>query len=380
MDYPAAKRREMAGKGTAMPDGSFPIANARDLANAIQALGRAKDRAAARKHILSRARALGLLSKLPDSWSVKEARFDPHLHPRDRRGHWRDVLGIHVPKLADAPAARGMERPAHEHTTKMPGSNESVAAWKDRMAGGIAAYQDRERKIQAIIHGDHPVPVVPKHEPKQLPPGPPPPPRDPDTSYGQRRHADRSDPIISRLLDAVGSRVRHVTIIPSSRLEMQGSDWSEGQRHQYTMVRLSDMKTVQMPRASEVHGNSFNYNVPAPEVDIPDGFAVVDQQVGYKPYVYVYANPAGLTPMLSEGELDEDVALVLAHTARLKNTYGGETNIRFNSAKRNFGMTLSRWVAAQEKARSKGWLNKAGAITPSGRNAIEGHPLRNKVY
>jgi hypothetical protein len=68
--FDTEKRKRMAKGGTAMPDGSFPIANAQDLKNAIQAIGRAKDPAKAKAHIRKRARALGLTDLLPDSWTA----------------------------------------------------------------------------------------------------------------------------------------------------------------------------------------------------------------------------------------------------------------------------------------------------------------------
>ena len=71
-DYSTADRKRMAHAGQAMPDGSFPIANAADLANAIQSVGRAADYEAAKRHIISRARALGLVDKLPEDWKVKK--------------------------------------------------------------------------------------------------------------------------------------------------------------------------------------------------------------------------------------------------------------------------------------------------------------------
>lgn len=67
-DYSAAARERMAREGTAMRDGSFPIANETDLRNAIQSVGRASDYDAARRHIIRRARALGLTEVLPDDW------------------------------------------------------------------------------------------------------------------------------------------------------------------------------------------------------------------------------------------------------------------------------------------------------------------------
>jgi hypothetical protein len=63
-----AERRKAADAGAAMPDGSFPVRNAEDLDNAIQAVGRAKDVEAARRHIIRRAKALGLEGRIPDQW------------------------------------------------------------------------------------------------------------------------------------------------------------------------------------------------------------------------------------------------------------------------------------------------------------------------
>lgn len=67
-DYNTESRRRMAESGQAMPDGSFPIANRADLRNAIQSVGRASNYAAARRHIIRRARALGATDMLPEDW------------------------------------------------------------------------------------------------------------------------------------------------------------------------------------------------------------------------------------------------------------------------------------------------------------------------
>ena len=71
-DYSEKERKEMADKKQALPDGSFPIANKKDLENAIQAYGRAKDKAEAKAHIMARARALGAEDLLPKDWTGKK--------------------------------------------------------------------------------------------------------------------------------------------------------------------------------------------------------------------------------------------------------------------------------------------------------------------
>lgn len=66
-------RDRLASSGAALPDGSFPIENRADLRNAVRAYGRAKSKPKAKAHIISRARALGATSTLPDTW--KSANF-----------------------------------------------------------------------------------------------------------------------------------------------------------------------------------------------------------------------------------------------------------------------------------------------------------------
>lgn len=62
------RRMELAKEGMALPDGSYPIVNETDLRNAIQAFGRAKDKEAAKRHIMKRARAMNMESLIPANW------------------------------------------------------------------------------------------------------------------------------------------------------------------------------------------------------------------------------------------------------------------------------------------------------------------------
>lgn len=68
--FDSETRQKMAKAGTALPDGSFPIANIGDLKNAIRAVGRAdpSKRGRVRAHIRKRAKALGATNLIPDSW------------------------------------------------------------------------------------------------------------------------------------------------------------------------------------------------------------------------------------------------------------------------------------------------------------------------
>ena len=67
-DYSAAERKEMAGDGRALPDGSYPIADEHDLNSAaILARSGHGDVAAATKHIGKRAKELGVANPLDNS-------------------------------------------------------------------------------------------------------------------------------------------------------------------------------------------------------------------------------------------------------------------------------------------------------------------------
>lgn len=69
--YNGLDRHNMAKSGEAMPDGSYPIKDAEDLQNAIHAVGRGNaDHDAIRKHIIDRAKALGLSADIPDNWNA----------------------------------------------------------------------------------------------------------------------------------------------------------------------------------------------------------------------------------------------------------------------------------------------------------------------
>lgn len=121
-------RQHLAKTGAALPDGSYPIRNEKDLKNAIHAYGRssAKDRAKVRTHIRKRAKALGKEHLVPENWKaasiqefadapvapgddtqvnlgkpsavevkdqpVQEPKYNAETQPRDDKGKFRDVL------------------------------------------------------------------------------------------------------------------------------------------------------------------------------------------------------------------------------------------------------------------------------------------------
>ena len=78
--FSKTEREHAAISGQALPGGSFPIKNIQDLKNAIRSFGRAKDKDAAKSHIIARAKALGQTDLIPDNWKNTEAETEKADH------------------------------------------------------------------------------------------------------------------------------------------------------------------------------------------------------------------------------------------------------------------------------------------------------------
>lgn len=127
-DFTEAQRKKMAETGEAMPDGSFPIANRQDLENAIRAYGRAKNKRAARRHIMKRARALGAMDLIPEDWKTMSRAAETDEEALDR------AEGVDTPADAEpGPAAESAE------TEASPDGDEDTA---ERAEGGAAPAEE----------------------------------------------------------------------------------------------------------------------------------------------------------------------------------------------------------------------------------------------
>lgn len=170
-DFTDDQRAEMAERGEAMADGSFPIANAGDLRNALRLYFRADDPAKAKRHIIARAKALGRTDLLPQSWGVtkaepmKEAPVpdpDPKVDPTKKATETAPVVDL-AKALADLPepvrkhmeemqaAAAAAKAAADEAVTKAAAAE--VAAKVERDARLDAEYQAKARALRHLSAG-----------------------------------------------------------------------------------------------------------------------------------------------------------------------------------------------------------------------------------
>ena len=106
------KRKELATKGCALPNGSYPIEDEGDLKNAIRAYGRAADKPAVKAHIKKRAHALGRTTDLPTDWE----KVNEVLHDEDE---W-----------ANRQIAKNVNRYSHEETEE---PTEKDFDWKEHI-------------------------------------------------------------------------------------------------------------------------------------------------------------------------------------------------------------------------------------------------------
>jgi hypothetical protein len=134
-DFSTDQREDMAGRGVAMPDGSYPIPDKDALRRAIQSFGRAKNPAAVRAHIIRRARALGATDMLPEDWQQKGA----------------DIVETEELEKQDAvveeAAEAAVEEPeADEISKRISEAEEEIAKARDERDAALQALADEVAK------------------------------------------------------------------------------------------------------------------------------------------------------------------------------------------------------------------------------------------
>ena len=149
------------------------------------------------------------------------------------------------------------------------------------------------------------------------------------------------------------------------------SYWSEGCRDYWALVNLSNGRVFHVPENGTPFANSGkSFQIG----NLPIGIALVNRSYsGNFESITISVHPNNLNRMAlpSVPELSENEKMVLKYTRSLKSSYAGISNYRFHEANRETGISLSVWEQTKATLISKGLLNKAGAITESGRNAVQ---------
>lgn len=181
----------------------------------------------------------------------------------------------------------------------------------------------------------------------------------------------KPDETIQRIVRATfpsyrGKKFKISTDIPS-RLS---SYWDGGSKDSFSFYQLSTGKCVDLPTNHPL----FESKNPSELKELPSGMVVVKHSYfrGKDMGITIYANSCDIVPLLPPAvDLTNNERTVLQFTRGLKPSYAGIKNYRFHKATRKTGITLDEWEAAKSDLIAKKLLNKRGAITADGRNALE---------
>lgn len=169
-----------------------------------------------------------------------------------------------------------------------------------------------------------------------------------------------------------GRRYKFQTV---TSVSLDGTYWDGGSRSSYGGVNLATGKSAPLPQFDPPQ---FGGPVSTPKVDVRPGMAVVEHSIfcGKDHGITFYVHPDDAPALIpAPADVTEDEKIVLLFTSTLKNSYGGKSNIRFTEATDRYGISQDAWTAAQDSLKARKLLNKAGSITPDGRN-VDTAPYR----
>jgi hypothetical protein len=125
------------------------------------------------------------------------------------------------------------------------------------------------------------------------------------------------------------------------------------------------------------HFGPFDNGIEGKTVVLQPGMALVEHHIfmgkdmGMTGYVHP-ADAARVLPKKSSTNVSQFEEIVLHATAGLKSSYGGIKDFRMSEAMKETGIAAADYLSAKEALIARGLLDKRGAITPMGRNAIGG--------
>jgi len=153
--------------------------------------------------------------------------------------------------------------------------------------------------------------------------------------------------------------------------------WSGGSRDYYKAIELATGKAIPLEGQSLAPWDNRSANT----ITLKPGYAIIEHTIfcGKDLGLTFYMHPENIAALLPAPiELTEIEKLVLTTTRNYKSSYNGRD--RYDMAKDDASYkqnkiapvfpTRAEWEGVKETLAEKGFLTKAGAITPKGRNAI----------
>ena len=185
-------------------------------------------------------------------------------------------------------------------------------------------------------------------------------------------HVSKPDEIMKTAARKIGYSGRTFKI--SSRIPSRlDSYWDGGSRDYFYFYQPATGEILPVGSNHPV----FEADQPRVLKRLPEDLILIEHSIfcGKDTGLTFYVNPENLANYLprNNGELSLEEKLVLVATRSLKSSYNGIKNLRLHEINRYYRMDRETWEQIKSKLISKGLLNKRGAITPEGRNSIQGY-------
>ena len=153
-------------------------------------------------------------------------------------------------------------------------------------------------------------------------------------------------------------------------MQLNNVSWSGGTRSYYLGIDMATGET------SSLGGNNnpvqFGGNNEGRTIELKPGFGVLESSIfcgkdmGYT--LYCLESDADFLP--AQDDISRNERIVLIATRGFKNTYSGETNLRFKEAHRETGIDSDTWETTKAGLIEKRLLRKNGSITPKGQDLV----------
>ena len=159
-----------------------------------------------------------------------------------------------------------------------------------------------------------------------------------------------------------------VDVINTSTYKLQPSYWSGGSRTTSYLLRLDDLEAVSLPNFHPM----FDGQVIPEVIDWRPGFIVIEHDI-------FCGTDMGITFVVHADDMktfalptsSDDLSLL--EKAVIELTCGLKSSYRLEEAERYWKISAAEYKETQELLKSKGLLNKAGAITVDGKNKRTWH-------
>lgn len=178
----------------------------------------------------------------------------------------------------------------------------------------------------------------------------------------------------SQLTSGYSGRKFKAVVCETVTIPSDAGLWDGGSREKYHVVRLADGAALP---AAEHNAAPWDNGRRDRTVNLESGVCVVKHSVfcGKDMGLTFYVHPSDATAMLPApaADMTETEKLVLQATRSFKSSYGGRDRYQMATDGLRYDgkpyPTRAQWDEAKAELVTRGYLNKAGAITTAGRNA-----------